>query len=89
MQGGLAFMFETSLMLKLTPWAMSAPHRDADYQKCWHTLPRNFKASAHGASGMALGEVDNAGASSSSASSAAAAGAGEETGEPPHKRKHT
>lgn len=40
--GGLAFMFETSLMLKITPWALGAPHRDAAYQRCWQQLPRVF-----------------------------------------------
>ena len=87
-------MFETSLVLKLTPWAMSASHRDADYQKCWQTLPRTFKASSYGAAGIAQGQVDTAGASTSnnhikpsSASSSSAAMATEEE-EPPHKRKH-
>lgn len=40
--GGLAFMFETTLMLKVTPWALSAEHRDLAYQKCWQQLPRVF-----------------------------------------------
>jgi len=39
---GLAFMFETTLQLKLTPWALAAPHRDAEYRKCWQQLPRVF-----------------------------------------------
>lgn len=39
---GLAFMFETCLTLKLTPWALHAAHRDLDYQKCWQQLPRVF-----------------------------------------------
>lgn len=41
-EGGLAFMFETSLMLRLTQQAITAPHRDYDYQKCWSALPRCF-----------------------------------------------
>jgi homogentisate 1,2-dioxygenase len=41
-QAGMAFMFETSLMLRLTPHALAAPHRDVGYQKCWQTLPRVF-----------------------------------------------
>jgi homogentisate 1,2-dioxygenase len=41
---GLAFMFETTLMLRLTKWALTAPHREVDYQKCWSTLPRLFDA---------------------------------------------
>lgn len=43
--GGLAFMFETSLMLKVTPWALGAAHRDTDYQRCWQQLPRVFDPS--------------------------------------------
>lgn len=45
--GGLAFMFETCLMLKLTPWAMAAPHRDVEYAKCWQQLPRVFSPATH------------------------------------------
>jgi homogentisate 1,2-dioxygenase len=40
--GGLAFMFETSHMMKLTEWALNGQHRDVDYYKCWANLPRNF-----------------------------------------------
>jgi homogentisate 1,2-dioxygenase len=39
---GLAFMFESTLMFKLTDWALHAAHRDVEYQKCWQTLPRVF-----------------------------------------------
>lgn len=39
---GLAFMFETSALLKLTPWAIEAEHRDVNYQKCWDALPKYF-----------------------------------------------
>ena len=39
---GLAFMFETTLVLKLTPYALEAPHRDKEYQKCWESLPKYF-----------------------------------------------
>ena len=41
---GCAFMFETGLLLRATPWALEAPHRDKDYQKCWQSLPRFFAA---------------------------------------------
>jgi homogentisate 1,2-dioxygenase len=41
-EAGLAFMFETNLTLKLTEYALHAPHRDLDYQKCWQKLPRCF-----------------------------------------------
>ena len=40
--GGLAFMFETSLLLKLTRFALDAPHRDRDYNDCWAGLPKVF-----------------------------------------------
>ncbi len=40
--GGLAFMFETTLQCRLTQWALHAPHRDVEYQKCWQQLPRLF-----------------------------------------------
>jgi len=43
---GLAFMFETNLLLKVAPWALEAPHRDRDYQKAWSALPKLFKAPA-------------------------------------------
>lgn len=39
---GLAFMFETSLLLKLTPFALQAPHLDKDYQKCWQGCKKHF-----------------------------------------------
>ncbi len=39
---GLAFMFETSLTLKLTPFALRAPHRDASYPACWAACRKNF-----------------------------------------------
>jgi hypothetical protein len=32
---GLAFMFESTLMLKLTDWAMDAPHRDVGASGAW------------------------------------------------------
>ena len=39
---GLAFMFETCYTLKLTDWAMSAPHLEQDYVDCWSALPKLF-----------------------------------------------
>lgn len=39
---GLAFMFETSLMCKVSPWALDAPHREKAYAECWAKLPKLF-----------------------------------------------
>jgi len=39
---GLAFMFETNLLLRLTPYALEAPHRDTNYQACWEGCPKIF-----------------------------------------------
>jgi len=39
---GLAFMFETTLILKLTAYATGAPHRDNAYPTCWRSVPKNF-----------------------------------------------
>ena len=39
---GLAFMFETTLVLKLTKFAHGAPHRDLDYPGCWKACKKNF-----------------------------------------------
>jgi homogentisate 1,2-dioxygenase len=44
--GGLAFMFETCFMMKLTDWALDGDHRDHEYYKCWENLPRNFNPNA-------------------------------------------
>lgn len=40
---GLAFMFESCYMLKVTQQALDAPNRDANYQKCWKDIPNLFK----------------------------------------------
>ena len=39
---GLAFMFETTYMLKMSEWALEGGHRDRDYYKCWASLPSKF-----------------------------------------------
>ena len=52
--GGLAFMFETSLMLKVTPWALGAAHRDKEYQRCWQQLPRVFDPSVRDVSTLTV-----------------------------------
>lgn len=40
--GGLAFMFETSHMLKLSPYALNCGHRDLEYAECWADLHDTF-----------------------------------------------
>ena len=40
--GGLAFMFETSYILKLTNFAATATHRDMEYQTCWDGCQKFF-----------------------------------------------
>ena len=40
---GLAFMFETNQLLKLTNIALQAEHRDVNYQKNWQAMPKLFK----------------------------------------------
>lgn len=40
--GGLAFMFESSYMMKLTDYAIKCDHIDQDYYKCWQSLPKLF-----------------------------------------------
>uniref|UniRef100_A0A0C9RS29 Homogentisate 1,2-dioxygenase n=1 Tax=Wollemia nobilis TaxID=56998 RepID=A0A0C9RS29_9CONI len=38
----MAFMFESSLIPRITPWALSSPHVDHDYYKCWIGLKSHF-----------------------------------------------
>lgn len=38
--GGLAFMFECRLPLRLTDFAAKGPTREGDYRSCWDGLPR-------------------------------------------------
>ena len=93
--GGLAFMFETSLMLKVTPWALGAPHRDVAYQSCWQQLPRVFDPSVremtalsvkpHAAVGDAVASDATAGGAASGAASEAFADGGVESES--HKRR--
>lgn len=42
---GLAFMFESSLILELNPDALTCPERQLDYQACWSNMPKTFDAS--------------------------------------------
>lgn len=41
-QGGLAFMFESTYLLKLTNFALECEFIDQDYWKCWQTMPKLF-----------------------------------------------
>jgi len=41
--GGLAFMFETSCLFKLSPYALECHHRDVEYATCWNDLADNFE----------------------------------------------
>ncbi len=43
---GLAFMFETCFIMKLTKWANATKTKDVDYRKCWQDLPVQFKKSS-------------------------------------------
>jgi homogentisate 1,2-dioxygenase len=38
----LAFMFETSLILKLSEWALEKDNLDLEYRKCWETIESRF-----------------------------------------------
>jgi len=53
--GGLAFMFETSALLRLTPFAADPSNGmlDTDYGACWEGLPRLFSSAgvANGSNG--------------------------------------
>jgi homogentisate 1,2-dioxygenase len=46
--GGLAFMFESSMLIKMTEWASEAEHIDQDYYKCWENLPVLFDPNKRG-----------------------------------------
>ena len=39
---GIAFMFETKCLLKLTKFAMNSKERDEGYDMCWEGLVNNF-----------------------------------------------
>ncbi|RLN78109.1 hypothetical protein BBJ28_00010517 [Nothophytophthora sp. Chile5] len=41
-EGGLAFMFETTYLVKLTDYALQCEHNDAEYWKCWQKMPKLF-----------------------------------------------
>ena len=42
--GGLAFMFETSHMLRLTQYARENQCLEANYGECWKDLPNRFES---------------------------------------------
>jgi homogentisate 1,2-dioxygenase len=41
-EAGLAFMFETTYMLKVSDFAAKGDHREKDYIKCWGDMPKMF-----------------------------------------------
>ena len=45
---GLAFMFETSCMLRLSKYALEHGHLDESYGLCWEGLPNRFDAKKEG-----------------------------------------
>lgn len=38
----MAFMFESSLIPRVCPWALESPYRDPDYYQCWIGLRSHF-----------------------------------------------
>lgn len=40
--GGLAFMFESTFLVKLTKHALTCKENDEDYYKCWQKMPKLF-----------------------------------------------
>ncbi|KAK1743473.1 homogentisate 1,2-dioxygenase [Skeletonema marinoi] len=45
-EGGLAFMFESSAMCKLSQYALNCEQRERDYASCWDGLDRAFPTRA-------------------------------------------
>lgn len=39
---GLAFMFETNVLLEISDAAMTSKYRELDYQACWKNMPNTF-----------------------------------------------
>jgi homogentisate 1,2-dioxygenase len=44
LDGGMAFMFETSCIMQVTDFALNGEHRDVDYAVCWSGLNDQFTA---------------------------------------------
>jgi homogentisate 1,2-dioxygenase len=42
LDSGLAFMFETTYLLKVSPHSLSCPERQIGYTECWEELPKMF-----------------------------------------------
>merc|ERR1712032_1747813 len=61
---GLAFMFETKYIVKVSAAALKANNLDRDYNKCWSGLKRHFpaatSASATTAAAAAVASGDGA-----------------------------
>jgi len=45
LEQGLAFMFETKMLIKVTKYARECAHKENDYMKCWEGLANNFHPS--------------------------------------------
>jgi homogentisate 1,2-dioxygenase len=41
-EGSMAFMFETTYMMKLSDYAMDPKNQDTEYYKCWENIPKVF-----------------------------------------------
>lgn len=40
--GGLAFMFESTYLIKLTDYGLKCKENDPNYYKCWQQMPKLF-----------------------------------------------
>ncbi len=47
-EDGMAFMFETRLVIRPTRWALEAPFLQPDYDRAWSGFPKQFGARADG-----------------------------------------
>ena len=43
LEQGLAFMFETKMLIKVSNYARTCAHREIDYVNCWDGLDNNFE----------------------------------------------
>ena len=86
--GGLAFMLETTLMLKVTPWALGSAHRDLEYQRCWQQLPRVFDPAVRDLTALVIKPHAAAASGTSAASADSSVGSGHGGAEEDnHKRR--
>ncbi|XP_010916053.1 homogentisate 1,2-dioxygenase isoform X2 [Elaeis guineensis] len=52
--GTVAFMFESSLIPRVCPWALESPNVDADYYRCWIGLRSHFSCNGRQAVNSSL-----------------------------------